>query len=211
VLTGLLAPPVAAWTLARLRSRSLAVACASGALLVQASLFAGFVREHRIGWYQPVQEAELAALVRAIPALVPEDEAIASDFVNSTAILAHTRRPIVLQPKYEMRHSRERAGEFLQAFFEGTPDDLRRLVLERFRCRYLLVDRAVLGAGSRYAAGIPPGAGLDPRSAAAVLTSQDAAVLEGVSGYRLVYRSPPSLLQTNGAPSDFFRLYELAP
>jgi hypothetical protein len=36
-------------------------------------------------------------------------------------------------------------------------------------------------------------------------------VLRGVPGYRLLYRSPPTLLQTNGAPSDFFRLYELAP
>jgi hypothetical protein len=68
-------------------------------------------------------------------------------------VLAHTRHPIVLQPKYEIAHSRERIEEFLDAFFHGTRADLEAL-LRRWDCRYLLVDRETLW-GLRYIGGLP--------------------------------------------------------
>ena len=213
LLPGILLPVVAACAISRVRQPVRASALAIAALLIQALLFATFVREHRISWYRPPQrQREIAALVAHIPELVPEGAAIASDFMNSTAILAHTGHPIVLQPKYEFRRSRERAERFFHAFFEGPPDDLRELVIGEFRARYLLIDRYTLGFLSRYAAGIPRGRSeLVPGTAAAVFLSQNADRLEHVPGYRLLYRSPPDIVQSDGSPTDFFRLYELDP
>ena len=45
-------------------------------------------------------------MVEAVELLVPEGEAVASDFMNSTAILAHTSRPILLQPAIEVDSGR---------------------------------------------------------------------------------------------------------
>lgn len=210
VLPGLLLPVLAVVVLA---SVSRGVAIASALALVQLALFASYVSSYENPWYRPRQrQAEIAALVRAIPALVPEHEAIGADFMNSTAILAHTRRKIVLQPKWESRRSRARVHEFQDAFFHRSPDALRKLLVEKYRCRYLLVDRFTLWFLSRYAAGVPRSASAPPPgSAAEVLLSQDDAVLRGVPGYTLLYRSPASIVQSNGAPTDFFRLYRLDP
>jgi hypothetical protein len=165
-----------------------------------------------IPWYQPpIREVELAELVRALPQYVPQGEAVATDFVNGTAVLLRTGRPILFQPKWESKQSRERIERFLELFFHGTLPELSRVLREEFQCRFLLVDRVQLGLGCRYAAGI--GAGREPPadSPAALLCTTDAARLEALPGYRLLWRSPPALRQSNGRPSDFYRLFELAP
>jgi hypothetical protein len=190
--------------------RRVAAGVAAAVLVAQAALFARFAATHAITWYQPAGWApELSALVESIPGLVPEDEAVCADFVTSTAVLAHTRRPIVLQPKYETEASRRDAEAFLRTFFHGTPQDLAGLLRERFRCRHLLVDRYVLGYLSPWTAGLPVGAEPRPGTAAAAFLSQDAAVLSGVPGYELLYRSPATILQRNGEPYDLYRLYRL--
>jgi hypothetical protein len=48
-------------------------------------------------------------------------------------------------------------------------------------------------------------------SAAHALLSSDDRVLRSIPGYRLLWRSPPDIRQPNGAPSDFFRIFELSP
>jgi hypothetical protein len=213
LLPGILCPACGACALSFVGGRTRARAIACIVLVVQALWFAEFLSQHRIAWYRPPQrQTEIAELVRHVPALVPADEAILADFMNSTAILAHTRRPIVLQPKYESRRSRERAEQFLRTFFEGTPADVRRLMLDEFRCRYVLFDRFTLGVLSRYTAGVPAsprelGAG----TAAATFLSQDDAVLTRVPGFRLLYRSPRGIVQSDGSPTDFFRLYSVEP
>jgi Q-cell neuroblast polarisation len=213
LLPGILLPVIAACSLQIIRRPATSIGLALGLLAIQACFFASFLDQHQISWYRPPQrQREIAGLVARIPRLVPAGAPIASDFMNSTAILAHTRHPIVLQPKYEFRRSRERAERFLRAFFEGTPEDLRRLVVDEFQCRHLLIDRFTLGILSRYAAGIPRAqTELAPGSAATVFLSQEASVLESVPGYRLLYRSPAGILQSDGSSTDFFRLYELAP
>jgi hypothetical protein len=213
VIPGMLLPVVGACALQRSRSRAIAAALAIGVLAVQAFLFEHFRSTHEISWYRPAQrQAELAELVRRVPELVPDGAPIAADFMNSTALLAHTRHPAVLQPKYEFRRSRERAERFLRTFFERTPTDLRRLLVDEFRCRHLLVDRFTLGFLSSYAAGIPRGTRtFAPGSAAAAFLSQDERELESVPGFRLLYRSPSWIRQSDGSPADFYRLYELAP
>lgn len=213
LVPGILLPVVGACLLQRMGGSAKALACAITLLALQGFFFERFRSAHQISWYRPAQrQTELAELIRHIPELVPAGAPVAADFMNSTAILAHTRNPIVLQPKYEFRRSRERAERFLRTFFEGTPADLRRLILDEFRCRYLLVDRFTLGFLSRYAAGVPRAPSeLRPGTAAATFLSQDPRLLESVPGYRLLYRSPSRIVQSDGSPTDFFRLYEIEP
>jgi len=196
VLPALLAGPLCAAACVRWRASWI-----GAALLAQALLFAQYVSSYVIPWYQPpIREQELAAIVRALPQFVPEDEAVATDFVNGTAILLQTRRSILLQPKWESKQSRARIERFLEGFFHGTLPEFSHMLRVDFRSRYLLVDRAVLGLECRYAAGIPARAEPPADSPAAILCTEDAKRLEGLPGYKLLYRSP----------KDFYRLFELA-
>jgi hypothetical protein len=207
VLPALLAPVLCAAACTRWRPSWI-----GAALLAQALLFAAHLSSYVIPWYRPpIRQQELAALVRALPGVVPENEAVATDFVNGTAILLQTRRPILYQPKWESKQSRERIERFLELFFHSTPAELSRVLRVEYHCRYLLVDRAQLGLGCRYAAGIAAGREPPPGSPAALLCSTDAARLASVPGYKLVWRSPATLKTSNGEPSDFYRLFELVP
>jgi hypothetical protein len=208
ILCGLCVPAAAAVWLAMDERRRIALGVMVGVLALQALSFTSFVRDHSQSWYLPRgRQTEIAELVEWVGANVPAGEAIAGDFVNSTALLAHTGNPIVLQPKYETDRSRRQAQLFLETFFAGTPDDFARLVREHFECRYVLVDRYTLGYLSPYTAG-HVGAPT-PGTAAAVFLSQEDDALRGVPGFELLYRSPASIRQINGAPYDFFRLYRL--
>ena len=205
VLVGLLAPPCAALALARWPRRGLALALFGALSLAQAGLFAGFVREHRLEWYLPPRaRAELTALIEFVRANVPPAEPIAGDFVNSTALLAHTRHPIVLQPKYETDRSRRQAEAFLTTFFQRSTAELAELLRERFRCRYLLVDRYVLWELSRATAGLRADE-REPRpgTAAEAFLSDSDEVLTGITGFELLYRSPRGI---PGADYRFFRM-----
>ncbi|MDZ4773885.1 MAG: hypothetical protein SGI72_12210 [Planctomycetota bacterium] len=210
VLPALILPALALPLFAEFVQRRTAISAAITLVLVQSWFFAAWFGAYSNPWYAaPVQrQAEISQLVRAIPALVPENEAIAADSINSTAILAHTRRRAILSPKWEARASRDRVVEFVMAFHTLSPEEFRELLVSNYRCRYLLVDRVTLGYLCAYTAGL---SGTEPRagSAASVFLSQDAAILTSVSGYRLLYRSPPHIVQSNGAPADFFRLYAL--
>jgi hypothetical protein len=183
----------------------LAAALVVAALGLQGTFFTRFVQRARISWYVPDAVAELSRLVRWLrehPEAVPPGEAIAADFTNSTAVLAHTGHPILLQPKYETREARNRAREFFETLILGSLEDVRDY-LRRHECRYLLVDRNVVWHGFHYIVGIPDGAAPPPGSAIRTFFSQDAQVLEGVPGLRLLYRSPEFL------GTDSYRLYFL--
>jgi hypothetical protein len=203
VLCGFLIPIAGALALASWQRRRLALAALALACLLQAPWFLRFVDEHRLTWYLPAEaRAQLAQLIDWVQANMPADEAIAADFVNSPAILAHTGRPIVLQPKYETDASRRRAEEFLSALFHGTTDDLEGLLRRRFRCRYLLLDRYVLWDLSRYTAGLREDEPAAPGTAAQALLGPGPPP-ERAGAFELVYRSEP--------PSRWadFRLYRL--
>lgn len=208
ILLPALVAPLVASILASARAR-VAIAAFVG---VQALIFGSWIANYSNPWYAaPVQrQAEIAALLHAIPALVPEDAAIAADSMNSTAILAHTRRRAILSPKWESSASRARVVEFLNAFYTLNPAAFRELIVQRYQCRYLLVDRFTLGYLSRYAAGCVT-AEPRPGTAASAFLSRDASVLENVPGFELIYRSPITIRQSDGSPTDFFRLYALAP
>ena len=212
LLPGLLLPVVGvAWIAAR-RVRAV-TAVAWAVVLAQGAYAFDWIGSNPISWYQPpVRQEEIAELVTRIPELVPEGEAVAADFMTSTAILAHTDHPILFQPKWESKRSRERVVELFDAFYHRSPDELRRLLVGKYRCRYLAVDRAFFGIqqASWYAAGLAPGKP-EPGTCAEILLSRDASVLSGIGGFRLLYRSPERFRFRTGEPADFFRLYELAP
>jgi len=189
---------------------------ARGAAFLVAALLLGqhffsWYRRYEIPWYRPaVRQAELSALIDALPEQLPSGTPIATDFLNAPALLAHGGYSMVLQPKWETRASRARVERFWQAFYHGTTDDLRRFVMQELQCRHLLVDRYTLGVlrVSTYVAGLPSAA-LKPGTAAQVLLRPDTA--PEPPGYRLLWRSSDEHRLPNGAPSDFYRLYELAP
>jgi hypothetical protein len=216
LLPGLLLPVVGSVALARvfavrwLRALPWVAWIAVG---VQGAFAFEEVASTPISWYQPpVRETEIVDLVTAIPDVVPEGEAIAADFMTSTAILAQTGHPILFQPKWETRRTRERILEMFDAFYHRTPEELRRLLLEKYRCRYVAVDRSFFGIqhASWYAAGLPSGKP-ERGSCAQILLSRDAGVLATIPGYRLLYRSPENLHFRTGEPTDFYRVFELSP
>lgn len=169
-------------------------------LALQALSFVRFLADYRISWYVPPErQLEIAELVRWVEQNLEVEEPLVGDFMNSTAILAHSGNPIVLQPKYETERSRRRAERFFEAFFAGSPEELAALVRGPFQSELLLVDRFTLGSLSPWVAGYPQGP--LPGSAGAFLLSQEAETLEGIAGYELLYRSRLA--------SDFFRLYRL--
>jgi hypothetical protein len=203
-----IALPVAAVVfLGRLRLHRVALALMIGAVLWQGAVFARVMASYRIGWYETPEVArEYRAFLRALPGLVPEGEAVVADPVVSTAILAHARRSIVLQPKWEASEQRRRLQDFLVTFFHGTPEDLRRLLLEKYRCRYVLVDRG-LWARTRYIAGLPLAQSAPtPGTAAAALLGAEPGRPDSVPGYRLRYGNPTG---RSGSASGLLRLYEL--
>jgi len=183
----------------RFRPGAVYVAGFGGLLLAaQGAVFLGWRAGHSMSWYRPaLRQDEIAGMVRALPEHVPPGAAVLSDFVNSTAVLAHARRPICVQPKWESRESRRRVELFWTAFYRDGPRELRRVMLEELDCHYLLVDRFTLGIqrASRYVAG------LGECASEAMLAG------EPVPGFELLWRSSPELVQSNGQPSDFFRLY----
>ena len=212
VLSGML---VAAWVgvaLARLPQERTRLGAGVALIALQASAFVPWISGFASSWYLPPgRQAEIAALVEWVDEHVPAGEVVAADFMNGTALLAHTGVRNVLQPKYETDRSRRQAERFLTTFFHGSPAEFLSLVRGELRADYLLVDRYTLGVLSRWTAGLPATAPLPAGTAAELFLSQDDALLENVAGTRLVYRSPPHIQQSNGAPYDLFRLYDLDP
>lgn len=201
ILPGLLTPVVAVVVLKRLKP-SLGITAMMLGILAQSAERLYVLPRYVIPWYEPpARNAELANVVNWIPEHIPPGEAIASDFVNSTSILANTRHPVILQPKYETQRSRRRAEEFHITFCQGTPEEFRALI-KRYQCRYVLIDRMLMWWSTKYIGGIPNKQEMPtPGTAAAAFFSADQRVLTSVPGYRLLYRSPPRF--------DVYRLYEI--
>jgi hypothetical protein len=204
ILPGALAPVLLVHAFAQRRRWLLAL------LGLQLVLSSAHFFQWRNPWYQPViRREELRAALEAVDRLTPAQAVIATDFVNGSAVLAHTGRSIVQQPKWETRRSRERIEEFLDAWFHGDLAGMGRLLRERYGAEYLLVDRATLTMGMRYAAGLPPGTPLPANSPAALLGSFDGRPGATIPGWEVVYESSSRLLQSNGQPSVMFRLYRV--
>jgi len=152
-------------------------------------------------WYNPKLLRQLAGTLHYIRDELPGDDAIAADFVVSTAVLAQTTHASVLQPKYETTRSRDRIERFTMGLYHTSPQEFRETLRVDFDARYLLVDVPFLLKG-RYAAGIPlDGSKLPTGSAASLLLTNDRNLYQAIPGYRLIYESNPHLSR--------FRLYDL--
>ncbi|MEE8468133.1 MAG: hypothetical protein V3T22_06745 [Planctomycetota bacterium] len=170
--------------------------------------FGSWLGRHELYWYRSVSPATLVSMLEAVREHVPEDDAVAADFMTSTAILAHTRRPIVLQPKWETAASRERVRAFWEAFHGGTPEELRELLTGTWKCSYLLVDRKNLfwNRDARYLAGLRRDE-YSPRtgSAAEALLSVTG---DPPQGFQLLWRSNPQAWPDESLV-ERYRLYRL--
>lgn len=153
------------------------------------------VTAHENTWYNPEHVGELRQTLDAIRKFVPAGEPVSSDEVNSTAILAHTGHPILVQPKYESTAARARLQEYRMVATRGTPAELAAYLGDH-RARYLAYDWRILWA-SRYQAGIPYSVNGMPRGSALAQMAQDP---EHLPGFTLLWKSP----------GGRFRLYELA-
>jgi hypothetical protein len=150
----------------------------------------------------PRQHA-LPRVLAWIDANVPPGDAVCADMVSSTAILAHTGRPIVIQPKYESVESRARIRRLLDALYSGGPADVAAL-LDEWRCRWFAVDVKTLGIGSLYLAGLKDDGSerAAPGSAAAHFLDPAASP---VPGFSLEWRSSPD------GRGEIFRVYRRSP
>jgi len=180
------------------------VAIVAGLLAVQVALFSYMIANASLkSWYHTGHQAALVEVIQFVRSNLPPGAVIATDYVTSPALLAHTDARVVLQPKYETNRSRRRIERFESAFHRESPSEFARVLREEFDARYLLVDTAILWF-TRYEAGFSPTA---PKStagtAAKALMWSHGRELERIPGYRL--------LTTAGGRPPRIRLFELVP
>jgi hypothetical protein len=206
-VAGVLAPAVTAVTLraffADVEMRRW-LGIGAGLLAVQAALVWYMIGNvGRKLWYDTGHQAALVEAIRFIRSDLPPGAVIATDYVTSSALLAHTDARVVLQPKYETNRSRRRIERFESAFHFESPSTFAQVLRDEFDADYLLVDAAVL-MFTRYEAGVSPTAGkATANTAAAMLLSGKGRELERIPGYRLI--------ATAGGSPPRIRLFELVP
>ena len=200
-LLGLVMPVIAAVCLWQSRPRGVGLWMV-GLVLGQAVPFEVGIKHYDIStWYSPWHQAAIAEGVEWIRDNLPHDGAIATDFMTSSAVLANTGHAVVLQPKYEVRESRDRIVTFLNGFYGQSPAEFRSLLLDEFAARYLLVDLPSIWADS-YVAGVPLSAEEPPvGSAAREFLNDQYQVYAAVPGFRLLFEAPKG--------ESIWRLYEI--
>jgi hypothetical protein len=201
ILAAVLLPVASVAAAARWRARrpALVPALATALLVVPPGLWFGELlrlTSRQNTWYNPEHVRELRQALAAIRERVPAGAAVSSDEVNSPAILAHTGRPILVQPKYESREARVRLEQYRTAATRGTPAELADY-LRANDARFLLYDWRFLW-DSRYQVGIPYSVNGMRTGSALSQTVQDP---QHLPGFRLLWQTP----------GGRFRLYELEP
>ncbi len=201
ILPGVLLP-VAAVDACRRRTRGwVPHLLFAGVLITQATWFFPRISLPENPNYIPEYTRDLKQLVHWADGSLPREEGVLGDFIASTALLAHSRIPIVLQPKYELADTRRRIERFYTVFAHGTLEQIAALMRE-WKCRVLLVDYNLWSPFNRYILGIPLAQKNPTRDTPAwyFLDTRQTA-LSSIPGFRLLYRSP-------GTPGGF-RVFEL--
>jgi hypothetical protein len=191
-ILGFVTPVLAVVLLDRLRPAWLAALLAIGAVAGHGVYQFRLLERWQNVWYLPPERnQERALLAEWVSKNIPEGKPIAAEFFTSAAILAHTRRPILQQPKYETSASRERIERFFDALFHGTVGDVAGY-LHDHGSRILVLDRSWL-LGNLYLAGLTPATfEAATETAAWSFLSHDPAVYAEIPGFRLVYTSLPA-------------------
>ncbi len=193
-LLGLASAVLAAWVLSQWRNRRVALSLAALACLAHGAHLVYLPSHYAIAWYQfPPSGRESAHVLKWIEDNVPQGEAVASDYSSSAAVLAFAHRPVLNQPKYETRRSRQRIEEFSNAIYSGAPAQLAQFLRDK-RCRWLLVNRAFLGGNATDLGGILPAdlPRLKDRALLAMM-SEDPREHRRVGPFQLVYEAPREL------------------
>lgn len=197
----------------RSRSRWIPFAGA-GFMLVQALVFFGWASHLSIDWHWNLRRDRDRAMVAAIERFVPEGRAVAADFMVSTVILAHTQRPIIVQPKWERALSRRRVERLWELLYHSSPSDLAHALRGPLQTEYLLVDRHTLQwlRSSRYLAGLSSDRPELPAGSAveALLAGNSRHEYPGVEGFELLWSDEPVAAFPDGSERDFYRLFRLA-
>jgi hypothetical protein len=191
VLPALLVPVVAAVALERLRSAPAQALVLVLFLGYQLPGFYNWITSYQCPWYQPVQSGqELAEVLSWIDQNIPADEPICSDFLTGTAVLAHSRNPMLVQPKYETTSSRRRIETFMDEFMNGDLEGFRAL-LDENDCRFVLTNQE-FWRNNAYVAGIEPKPNQmpDPRTPYFNFCHPDLRVSGEIPGFELVFSSP---------------------
>ncbi len=196
----------------RSRSRWLPFAGA-GFILVQALVFLGWASHLSIDWHWNLRRDRDRAMVAAIEQFVPDGKAVAADFMVSTVILAHTQRPIIVQPKWERALSRRRVERLWELLYHSPPTELAQTLLGPLQTEYLLVDRHTLQwlKSSRYLAGLSSSGPELPAGSAveALLAGNGRDEYPGVPGFELLWSDEPVAAFPDGSKRDFYRLFRL--
>jgi hypothetical protein len=190
VVPALLLPVVAACALQKVKRPPLRLLAIGLFFLFQLPYFYFGIHDYQCPWYNPpARNRELAEVVRWIEEHIPSNEAIATDFETGTAVLAHGRHPILVQPKYETARSRRRIEASFEAFAHGDLAGYRAFLIDN-DCRYVLVNREFWNR-NLYIAGFQADAHWrpDPRTPLANFNHPEARVYENLPGFRLVFRS----------------------
>ncbi|MFT5052516.1 MAG: hypothetical protein ACI8QZ_003950 [Chlamydiales bacterium] len=197
ILLGMGAPILALWPFLKPGRGRTGALVLSAAILGQGGFILYSVSTTLIPWYRPVYQPvdyprEIRHLVEWVDGNIDPSRALLADFSTSTSVLAHSRNPIVTQPKYETTESRERIEQFFTTFFKGSLGDLNAM-MDRYETDYLLLDCWQLAA-SLFVAGLPPGSrGPQPGTPASLFLRRDPTALRSIPGFRIIYATPPGL------------------
>jgi len=87
-------------------------------VLLQCVITANVLDQTKLqGWYNPALLKQLAGTLHYIRDELPNEGAIAADFIVSAAVVAQSTHPSVLQPKYETARSRNRIERFTKGLY----------------------------------------------------------------------------------------------
>ena len=185
----------------------------AGFMLVQALMFLRWSNHLSLDWHWTLRRDRDRSMVVAIEQHVPEGRAVAADFMVSTVILAHTQRPIIVQPKWERALSRKRVEHLWELLYHSSPAELAQALRGPLQTEYLLLDRHTLQwlKSSRYLAGMTVGGPTLPAGSAleALLAGNSARDFPGVDGFDLLWSDDPVAAFPDGSERDFYRLFRL--
>lgn len=185
----------------------------AGFMLVQALMFLRWSNHLNLDWHWTLRRDRDRSMVEAIEEHVPEGGAVAADFMVSTVILAHTQRPIIVQPKWERALSRRRVEHLWELLYHSSPSELAQALRGPLQTEYLLLDRHTLQwlKSSRYLAGMTVGGPTLPAGSAleALLAGDSARDFPGVDGFDLLWSDDPVAAFPDGSERDFYRLFRL--
>jgi len=194
-------------------SRWLAPGCATFVLLQSLSFFS-WAGDLRLDWHWELRRDRDRAMITAIEQFVPTGQAVAADFMVSTTILAHTKRPIIVQPKWESVASRRRVESLWNFLYHSSTQELAQWLTGQLHTEYLLLDRHTLQwlQSSRYLAGLSDaGSGLPAGSALeALLAGASAQEFSSVEGFELLWSDAPVAAFPDGSERDFYRLFRVS-